>query len=112
MLNKSRANILDQRWLALINNYSQLKLTLESDRLMALMGIVVTTQEVFNDEHVAGLWKSQLLLDLHGRQLIATGGLLTANSAELFRGPGRPAVGLESLIHYPINASSDASTTK
>jgi hypothetical protein len=64
MLEKPRDDVLGKEWLTLVNRYSRLDFTCESDRLMILEGIVARTHEHFKYEYVFGLWKSQLLLGL------------------------------------------------
>lgn len=75
MINRSRDEILGTEWLRFVTRYSNMGLTFESDRLVALMGLVERIQQLFSDEHLFGLWQSQLLSGLswiadHGEQAI------------------------------------------
>lgn len=44
-----------------VKNYITCGLTRESDKLMAISGIVSELKSVFEDEYIAGLWKKDLL---------------------------------------------------
>jgi hypothetical protein len=54
-----------QKWYKTINKYTSLALTIESDRLVALAGIVKRMQAARpGDRYLAGLWEKSLLRDL------------------------------------------------
>lgn len=48
------------RWLQIVQSYSHLKLTYDSDRLPALSGIACLVASKTDDEYVAGLWKKDI----------------------------------------------------
>ncbi|KNG52725.1 pin domain-like protein [Stemphylium lycopersici] len=47
-------------WSDLVNSYSRCELTNESDRLIALSGLVQIFQDFTGDEYLAGLWRQNL----------------------------------------------------
>ncbi|KAF2016195.1 HET-domain-containing protein [Aaosphaeria arxii CBS 175.79] len=49
------------KWHNLLNDYYPRKLTKESDKLPAISGIVRAFSQKYNDEYVAGLWRSNLM---------------------------------------------------
>ncbi|TID13642.1 HET-domain-containing protein [Venturia nashicola] len=51
-------------WRALIQQYTTLQFTFESDRLPALSGIVATIQLSRSGTYLAGLWSDTLILDM------------------------------------------------
>ncbi|KAF7537769.1 hypothetical protein G7054_g3437 [Neopestalotiopsis clavispora] len=51
-------------WTHLVEKYSQMKLTYNTDRLVALSGIVKVIQNHTGDEYLAGLWKKDLVYQL------------------------------------------------
>jgi Heterokaryon incompatibility protein (HET) len=53
-----------KRWNDLVQDYSERKLTKESDKLPALSGLARLFQERYGDQYLAGLWKSHLIEDL------------------------------------------------
>ncbi|GAB1317956.1 hypothetical protein MFIFM68171_08166 [Madurella fahalii] len=54
-----------EKWTETINRYTSMKLTVETDRLIALAGIVKRMQAARpGDRYLAGLWESTLLTDL------------------------------------------------
>jgi len=55
---------LSTTWQLLVENYSTMEFTFESDRLVALMGISSRLQERFKDHFVFGLWRKYLLQGL------------------------------------------------
>lgn len=57
-------NPMGRRWRELVEEYSRLKLTYESDRLPALSGLAQQANRTNNDQYIAGLWRSRLLDDL------------------------------------------------
>ncbi|ETS78806.1 hypothetical protein PFICI_08659 [Pestalotiopsis fici W106-1] len=61
-------------WTHLVETYSQMRLTYDTDRLAALSGIVKEVQRNTGDEYVAGLWKKDLLLQLlwHSKYLYSS----------------------------------------
>ncbi|KAF9477232.1 HET-domain-containing protein [Pholiota conissans] len=58
-----RGDLLD-RWQMLLLDYSQRKMTVPSDKFVALGSIAETYQAILDDQYVAGLWKRNLLRDL------------------------------------------------
>jgi hypothetical protein len=54
-------------WLAQIQNYSQRKLTFETDKLPALSGLARKLAAITNDTYWAGLWREHIIEDLHWR---------------------------------------------
>jgi hypothetical protein len=57
----------DRGWLAVVEEYSQRKLTKDSDKLPALSGLASFIANHTNDEYYAGLWRDHILEDLHWR---------------------------------------------
>ncbi|KAI1453761.1 heterokaryon incompatibility protein-domain-containing protein [Annulohypoxylon moriforme] len=51
-------------WAGIIEIYSSCELTERTDRLVAISGIASRIQDVLDDENIAGLWRSQLHLQL------------------------------------------------
>jgi len=49
-----------RRWLKIVEEYSQCKITIPGDKLPALSGIARLFQEATADVYLAGLWKSRL----------------------------------------------------
>jgi hypothetical protein len=49
-----------RRWLEIVEEYSQCKITIPGDKLPALSGIARLFQEATADVYLAGLWKSRL----------------------------------------------------
>ncbi|KAF9480854.1 HET-domain-containing protein, partial [Pholiota conissans] len=56
---------LRERWRRTLLDYSERKITVASDKFVALASIVEVFQSVMNDQYIAGLWKNNLLHDLH-----------------------------------------------
>jgi hypothetical protein len=52
------------RWLELVQTYSQLKLTYNTDRLPALSGIAYLVAAKTKDTYIAGLWKKDIAVGL------------------------------------------------
>ncbi|KAF2130270.1 HET-domain-containing protein [Dothidotthia symphoricarpi CBS 119687] len=52
------------KWLKIVQDYSEKKLTYETDMFPALSGIAHIVQSRTNDEYVAGLWKGDLVAGL------------------------------------------------
>lgn len=52
------------RWLQLVQSYSQLELTYNTDRLPALSGIAYLVASRTNDSYIAGLWKEDIAAGL------------------------------------------------
>ncbi|KAF4815295.1 hypothetical protein CGCSCA5_v007165 [Colletotrichum siamense] len=52
-------------WSEVVRLYSQCKLTKSEDKLLALMGVAKVFQELTGDTYLAGVWRSQLLAQLH-----------------------------------------------
>lgn len=48
-------------WKAIVETYSECRLTYPSDKLVAISGLAVLFQELTEDIYLAGLWKSRLL---------------------------------------------------
>lgn len=77
-------------WYEVVKLYSRGNLTFESDKLVALSGIVEEIQKAIGHTYMAGLWKQHLLTDLlwyamegPGRRLQRKSGLhITATQAE------------------------------
>ena len=53
-----------QSWYSLVNDYTRRKLSIPSDKLPALAGIVQEMARLTGDIYLAGLWKTSLLHDL------------------------------------------------
>lgn len=49
-----------QEWWRLFIDYSRRKLTVKTDKMVAISGIAKEFQKLLNDEYVAGLWRSSL----------------------------------------------------
>jgi hypothetical protein len=59
------ADSLSARWKNYVRVYSELQLTFEKDKLIALSGIAKRTAKLFpDDRYIAGLWERTLLSDL------------------------------------------------
>lgn len=52
------------RWLQIVQSYSHLKLTYNTDRLPALSGIACLVASKTSDQYVAGLWKNDIAAGL------------------------------------------------
>jgi hypothetical protein len=52
------------RWLRIVQSYSQLALTYDTDRLPALSGIACFVASQTNDEYIAGLWRKDIVAGL------------------------------------------------
>lgn len=55
---------LEKCWYKMIENYSGRDLTYESDRLLAIQGLVTLMKEAFGYDNHAGLWDKRLVQDL------------------------------------------------
>jgi hypothetical protein len=53
-----------QRWQEILRDYSRRKITVPSDKFVALASIVEVFQSISNDQYIAGLWRRTLLHDL------------------------------------------------
>jgi hypothetical protein len=51
-------------WLEIIKNYSARVLTNQNDRLIALMGVIEPLKAILSEDHVAGMWRENLWLQL------------------------------------------------
>jgi hypothetical protein len=58
------AQFFNARWRRMIEDFTSRKLTLASDKLPALLGLVVAAQRHIQSEYLAGLWKNDLKNDL------------------------------------------------
>jgi hypothetical protein len=53
--------LLDSKWAKAIDNYSRCELTKSKDKLVAISGVARVLADRFNDEYVAGLWRSNIV---------------------------------------------------
>ena len=65
-IEKNHAGVRDfhDAWMRVVRDYTQCKLTVPTDKLVALFGLIDIIRRESNDECLAGLWKSQLLTEL------------------------------------------------
>jgi hypothetical protein len=54
------ARIISDAWFEIIKNYSARELTRQSDRLIALQGIIRPLSDILNETPLAGMWREQL----------------------------------------------------
>lgn len=64
LLEESSDDLIALHWEEIASTYSQGRLTTESDKCIALSGIVDAIQSHTTDEYLAGLWKSQFIRHL------------------------------------------------
>jgi hypothetical protein len=64
MLTRPRDEILGRDWLDLVERYTRMHLSRESDRLAAITGLANRLKEYCTDEYLFGLWRSNLLMGL------------------------------------------------
>lgn len=57
------------RWKDILERYTRRTLTLPTDRLPAISGVVMRLSRILNDEYCAGLWKSDIIVELLWAQL-------------------------------------------
>ncbi|KXJ96262.1 heterokaryon incompatibility protein-domain-containing protein [Microdochium bolleyi] len=55
-------------WSDMVEAYTSCALTMPQDKLIALSGIAQQLQTVFNDEYIAGMWRSRLVINLGWRR--------------------------------------------
>jgi hypothetical protein len=60
----SRNCIAASLWWSIVDIYSGLALTRDTDKLIALSGIVEIWREIIGESYIVGLWKGSLLTDL------------------------------------------------
>ena len=72
-------------WRQIVENYSDLNLTLEKDKLLALSGLAQRVQELRKDKYLAGLWSRRWSMICAGR--------LPAPKASYRNGERRPGAG-------------------
>jgi len=60
---------LGELWLSVVEGYTHMRLSFESDRLTALAGLASRLQDRFGDEYLFGIWKSQLLAGITWRSI-------------------------------------------
>ena len=54
----------DLHWESIVANYSRCDLTRATDKLIAISGVAKLIEREFNDEYLAGHWRSSLLESL------------------------------------------------
>lgn len=57
-------DVLGPHWLHLVTKYSGMRLSFESDRLIAIQSLAEKLQNCFQEEYLSGLWRSYLHLGL------------------------------------------------
>ncbi|KAH7401142.1 heterokaryon incompatibility protein-domain-containing protein [Phaeosphaeria sp. MPI-PUGE-AT-0046c] len=91
----TRRDQISNAWLEIIKNYSNRDLTKASDRLIALQGIITPLQRILNEDHVAGMWRTQLW-----RQLTWWMGPTTAADQDDFPAPSWSWLSVTKRVHY------------
>lgn len=61
---KAKHKLLGRTWIRLVEDYSKMRLTYETDRIVAFAGIVQTLQTIHRDQCVMGVWASQAIWHL------------------------------------------------
>lgn len=57
-------HVLNRHWFQIVTKYSELDLTIPTDRLLALSGLAERIQQRVGLSYIAGLWKESLVMDL------------------------------------------------
>jgi hypothetical protein len=113
--NAKRAGNLDN-WMDIVQQYTKLQLTFQSDRLIAISGIAQQRQETHGDVYLAGLWRKDLVQQLLWRPKSLTGQRLGISNSVMgrdyvapswswasFNGPVWYDDNVERAVQYPLD---------
>lgn len=92
------SNRIYERWYKLAAQYSNRKLTYESDKLPAISGLAREMAQSTHDEYLAGIWKGDLS---QGLLWIWRDGGEALRQPERYRGPSWSWVSLDGQITWP-----------
>ncbi|KAN0119360.1 HET domain containing protein [Hyaloscypha variabilis] len=99
VLPKQGANSLSSTWRNYVRMYSELQLTFEKDKLVALSGIAERMAKMFpDDRYIAGLWEKTLLLDLTWQTYFE----MEVARPSSFRAPTWSWASTKSAVHWII----------
>ncbi len=97
------SNRIYERWYKLAAQYSNRKLTYESDKLPAISGLAREMAQSTHDEYLAGIWKGDLS---QGLLWIWRDGGEALRQPERYRGPSWSWVSLDGQITWPNRRNS------
>ncbi|KAF9471996.1 HET-domain-containing protein [Pholiota conissans] len=98
VLSDTALKIYRQAWLAALFVYTLRAISVPTDKLAAMAGLVEEFQRVFEDDYLAGLWRKTLLFDLLWSAEIAAG---VASRPILYRAPSWSWAAIDGLISAP-----------
>jgi hypothetical protein len=96
-------------WQEIVRGYSACKLTFQTDKLVALSGIVKTIESKRDDTYIAGLWKSTLREHL-GWYYLPEGDALTPASETTFRAPSWTWLSIDGEVSFYWDPNDDSLT--
>ncbi|KAF1969076.1 HET-domain-containing protein, partial [Bimuria novae-zelandiae CBS 107.79] len=91
-----------KEWKAILENYSQRRLTYDTDKLPAIAGLAQLVNRSCHDRYLAGLWKSdiaQQLMWIHRGRL--TGNVIEYSRQMQFRAPSWSWASVNGRIQFP-----------
>jgi hypothetical protein len=90
-LRRQQPDGLAMTWMTMVRQYSILDLTLFEDRLPALSGIVKELHSIWEDQYIAGFWKSSILQQLGWYRTRSPTGLMPFSHIDTSKRIGLPS---------------------